>query len=210
MRPASQSASSASISRRSISMWSQRWPRLTPITALLSFMSLIGWNQGSASTARSAASRFGVIPVAALREPEADEPPERRQAAIALAEGAGGVEDDVDAAAAGDAPHLHLEVLASGSRWQCATPASRSTACFAADAVPITSAPAMRQSWMAAMPTPPAAAWTSTFSPACTLPKCRSIEHGGEVVHRNGGALLEGQASGSGNTCAAGTTTTSA
>src|SRR5207244_2806367 len=40
----------------------------------------------------------------------------------------------------------------------CITPASRSTGCFAADAVPITSAPAVRPSWMAAIPTPPAGA----------------------------------------------------
>ena len=44
-----------------------------------------------------------------------------------------------------------------------------------AEAVPITSAPAMRQSWIAAWPTPPAAACTSTRSPRCTLPKWRSM-----------------------------------
>src|SRR4029453_9162022 len=43
-------------------------------------------------------------------EAEADETSQGRQAAVALAEGAGGVEHDVDAAAAGDALYLRLEV----------------------------------------------------------------------------------------------------
>ena len=145
------------------------------MTALLAFISCTGWKNGMASSfgmrgepvRRHARRRRG--------EAEAEEPAERREAAVALAERAGRVEHDVDAAAAGDALHLDLEVLACGSRSCARRPASRSTACLLADAVPITSAPASRQSWIAAMPTPPAAAWTSTRSPAFTLPKWRSM-----------------------------------
>jgi hypothetical protein len=43
-------------------------------------------------------------------------------------------------------------------------------ACLLGDAVPWTSAPAALASCVAAMPTPPAAAWISTRSPARSEP----------------------------------------
>ena len=49
-----------------------------------------------------------------------------------------------------------------------ATPSDRRYARFDALAVANTSAPAARASWMAASPTPPAPAWTSTRSPAAS------------------------------------------
>ena len=45
------------------------------------------------------------------------------------------------------------------------TPFSRTASCFLADAVPKTSAPTIFAIWVAAIPTPPAAAWTRRRSP---------------------------------------------
>ena len=92
-------------------MWSHRCPRLTPITALFAFMSWIGWNQPHAEELGEGGEPVRRHARGGGGEAEAHEPSERSQAAVALAERAGGVEHDVDAAPAGDAAHLGLEVL---------------------------------------------------------------------------------------------------
>ena len=59
----------------------------------------------------------------------------------------------------------------------CVSPSSRRRACLDPDAVPITSAPARRQICSAAVPTPPAAACTSTIWPRLTLHSSTSMCH---------------------------------
>ncbi len=58
--------------------------------------------------------------------------------------------------------------------WSSSRPAVRSTSCLDGLAVPNTSAPRRRASRTAAIPTPPAAACTSTLSPGFTSATSRS------------------------------------
>ena len=55
------------------------------------------------------------------------------------------------------------------------------------DAVAITVAPARLASWMAAMPTPPAPAWTSTVSPRPQVPELEEAIVGGAEGNRHAG-----------------------
>ena len=54
-------------------------------------------------------------------------------------------------------------------------------------------APYPLATWMVAVPTPPAAPWTSTVSPSCSVSALGEREVRGQVVHRDRGTLLEAQ-----------------
>ncbi len=76
--------------------------------------------------------------------------------------------------------------------------------------MPITDAPISRATWIAAVPTPLAAAWTSRVSPAASRVRRRSDSHAVRKTSGTAAALTRSIPSGTGINCPAGTATRSA